>query len=458
MRVALSHTAIWLFAIGMTALANVQPAATADDDRQPAVDPALRRPVEAARVWVDSSGRFQQQAALIGHDAGSVTLRRPDGIVVRVPIDRLSRRDQWYLKRLADPVPRLLGRGARAVAEMASAVRAWLGSNRASETVENTASRSQPPSIEQLIDGEELPADLIHIQISERTLKRLAQRPVFRQTAVNDTIVGTPVRGTAWTSGLVGLELSPSWETGTIDLRFQGQVQSATVGFGGPVQIHSNSVTGFSAVKRLFVTPNGIAISPARVAARTNTSIQGISTYLPRLRGRIARRIASRRAAASVPAAEVEAAQKAATQIAQQFDRDVAIQVAGMNRQLNEAIAALPIHPSLLRSRLRVASSNHYLQFTVRGRRDAPVTPAPPAPATLGSPDIAVHVHDALVNRVVRNTRLQQMILPIMSLLSTDRAQQYVSLVAARSSVNLKQSRDGQWWSIGLSEIGPESH
>jgi hypothetical protein len=54
----------------------------------------------AARVWRDASGRFEIEAKLIDDDGQSVQLEKPDGKVITVAIDRLSKSDQAYLKRL----------------------------------------------------------------------------------------------------------------------------------------------------------------------------------------------------------------------------------------------------------------------------------------------------------------------------------------------------------------------
>lgn len=50
------------------------------------------------RTWTDSSGQFKIKAELIGVQGGSVSLKREDGTVVRLPLTRLSQEDQNFLK------------------------------------------------------------------------------------------------------------------------------------------------------------------------------------------------------------------------------------------------------------------------------------------------------------------------------------------------------------------------
>jgi hypothetical protein len=52
------------------------------------------------RKWTDRSGRFSVEAELIGVSDGNVRLRRSNGQVITVPINKLSERDQRHLESL----------------------------------------------------------------------------------------------------------------------------------------------------------------------------------------------------------------------------------------------------------------------------------------------------------------------------------------------------------------------
>ena len=51
------------------------------------------------RTWTDSSGTHKTEAALIRYEDGNVHLQKPDGGTVALPMDRLSRSDQSYVKQ-----------------------------------------------------------------------------------------------------------------------------------------------------------------------------------------------------------------------------------------------------------------------------------------------------------------------------------------------------------------------
>jgi hypothetical protein len=52
-----------------------------------------------ARTWSDASGKFKVDADLVSVDENQVTLRRTDGKVVHLPIDKLSQADQDFLAK-----------------------------------------------------------------------------------------------------------------------------------------------------------------------------------------------------------------------------------------------------------------------------------------------------------------------------------------------------------------------
>lgn len=304
-----------------------------------------------------------------------------------------------------------------------------------------------------MLAGEPLPADVVYVHVSERALQKLLSRPIVREAAVRETIVGTPVRGVAKTTGQIGVRLVPAKDRAVVDLLFSGRVQARTTGFGGPVRVHSLSITRFSAVKRLRLGEQGIEVLPTQVAARTWIRTDGVTTNLPRLRGRIARRIGGGRAAESRPAAEAETARKCEVQIGHRFDREVADQSLSARSELSQLLAALQNERDLLRGRLKFSTSDGHLQLAIQ-RADGERATPPPLPETFGSPDIAIHVHSTLVKRLVRSTILEGQANPLMTALQGDKApQRYVSVVGGEPGTQLKQSADGQWWSLVIPTV-----
>jgi hypothetical protein len=58
-----------------------------------------------SRTWRDSTGKFEIKATLVKQEAGAIQLKRDDGRLITVPIDRLSKEDREHLESLRKPNP-----------------------------------------------------------------------------------------------------------------------------------------------------------------------------------------------------------------------------------------------------------------------------------------------------------------------------------------------------------------
>lgn len=64
------------------------------------VPPAIARWSPDSRTWTDASGQFKIKADFVSYGAGLVKLKKADGSVVEIPMERLSEEDQrWIRKR-----------------------------------------------------------------------------------------------------------------------------------------------------------------------------------------------------------------------------------------------------------------------------------------------------------------------------------------------------------------------
>lgn len=63
--------------------------------------PPARPDVKRARVWKDSRGEFSVLALFVSFGNGKVTLKKVEtGEVISVPLERLSKEDQEWIKSL----------------------------------------------------------------------------------------------------------------------------------------------------------------------------------------------------------------------------------------------------------------------------------------------------------------------------------------------------------------------
>ncbi len=78
------------------------PAAGAETDPlAPAPAPAAEPgPASAVRTWIDSSGQHKIEAEFVSFKDGTVTLKKTDGKLTELPLEKLSDADQKYVKSL----------------------------------------------------------------------------------------------------------------------------------------------------------------------------------------------------------------------------------------------------------------------------------------------------------------------------------------------------------------------
>ncbi|MCE9547454.1 MAG: hypothetical protein K8T25_18435 [Planctomycetia bacterium] len=75
------------------------PADGANPQPIPIAGPAARRPARGElRLWINDTGEHHLEAQLIAVDGPNVRLKRKDGKVIAVPLDKLSAADQEYVK------------------------------------------------------------------------------------------------------------------------------------------------------------------------------------------------------------------------------------------------------------------------------------------------------------------------------------------------------------------------
>ena len=59
----------------------------------------LFTPAAFARKWTDSTGTFSIEAELLDFQDGKVRLKKPNGNVITVAVDRLSQADQQFVRQ-----------------------------------------------------------------------------------------------------------------------------------------------------------------------------------------------------------------------------------------------------------------------------------------------------------------------------------------------------------------------
>jgi hypothetical protein len=380
-------------------------------------DAAGQNGLHAVRGWTDSTGRFHTLGALVDGDQSSVRIKKQTtGTIITVSRERLSAQDRAFVDKALHPTHqssrsasggRTAERASKTPQDDAKSPLGWLkdlavrppGLKGLADAQGSSAPADAAPvsSAGRAADTARLPENMVYVRLSKPLLERLVRQDVSLRSAVEDNILGTPVSGVSQTSGHAELELQPHPDVGLGQIRFGGTINCDTVGNGGPVQIFTHGVTQFQSVKTIWLDGQGIHLTPSATNAGTHSTITGITTSLPRLRGRIALRIAESRAAERHPQTEVVTSQHAARRIGRHFDASAEEQVAELRKTLGTRLAALPIDDPLRPRSWHARSKPEFLEIVLLGP-PGDGSGYVPAPTTkLGAADVRVDIHAAVV-------------------------------------------------------------
>lgn len=170
------------------------------------------------------------------------------------------------------------------------------------------------------------------IDVSERTLAGGVEGAIERTIVVEDSILGTDVRGHGTTKATKSLIFAPHAERAVLRLRVSGTIDTMTLGRNGPARIHGRARTTFRAEKDFWLTADGLRALPADCTAETTTLSANIQSASPGVRGRIVKRVAQRQVRQQQAEADQIAARHAEDEIRDLVDQEASELVSQIDR------------------------------------------------------------------------------------------------------------------------------
>jgi len=236
-----------------------------------------------------------------------------------------------------------------------------------------------------------------------KVLGSAVNRVVDQVSPVNDVVLGTRVRGSGHTTGMVLLDFIQSSDQATVDLRLDATNHSNTAGTQGPVTVHTLGTTKVGARKRILVDDQQVRSLPVEAHASTDTRTAGIAVG-KRFGKNLIRRIASRKIAEIRPQAEAITEQKTREQVRRQFEEQTASAIAkaasDYQTKFRRPLMERGWYPELLHM------STTDSRLSVMARKSLPDQIAAFTPPPSVDPDavMAVRVHETLVNNAAEIT------------------------------------------------------
>lgn len=413
------------------------------------------------RIWTDKTGTRTAAARLLEVRDGKARLQKASGKFAVIVVSELSEGDQLYLaeewaSRLRT-ARRPADRPAQADGLLTNgklpSVGGFLNRLQKSTTHANSADELAAPTFPLLAPPPDvMPARLVHIRVSRRLLEQNIERAVVREHAIVDNILGTSLHGHAHTVATTTLALEDNPNQAVFDVVFSGVVTSQTRGVNGPVVLHGTARTPFYAAKRLTLNADGMRMSPTVTQARTSSVTNNIDAMLPGLRGRIAERVAWRRSSELRSEADLIASQHAADRIRGEFDKEVQLTVARMEKILIEGTRDLPVDFENTRPSIHFSSTAKHLDIVMHRPQATPEEIDLAPPAIDGDPDLAVRVHRVVVRHALSTTALKHMVQTLlgdMRASSSIRPIRTVTTAATEAvALHLKWSPDRNWLTL----------
>ncbi len=184
------------------------------------------------------------------------------------------------------------------------------------------------------------------LRIPQTLIAKSVDREFQHTAPVQHEVLGTKSTGTAHCRGTVVCSIEARVDGAAFSCRISGTVQSETCGTNGPATIQSHACTSYVAYKQFFFDGHSFNSVPTTVASRTQLTITGVGSTLPRLRGRIVRHVATQRAHQSLPQAEAITQAITDRELCQRIDAEFDSRISEMNLKLASRLSVLKYFPA----------------------------------------------------------------------------------------------------------------
>jgi hypothetical protein len=287
----------------------------------------------------------------------------------------------------------------------------------------------------------------LFLDVDESLLGSAVNRAVDETSAINDTVLGTRVRGSGRTTGLVMLDFVPSLQQAVVDLKLDATNHSNTSGSQGPVTVHTLGTTTVGARKRILIDDQRVTALPVEAHADTDTRTAGIGVN-KRFGQRLIRKVASRKIAEMRPQAEAISAAKARDRLRTQFEQQTGSAISQAARDYQSRFRGPLIERGWYPELLQMSTSDSRLSVTARKALADQIGAFTAPPAVDADAVLAARVHETLVNNAAEITLGGRTI-----------TQQFVEEQIKRNNGTLPESLgndpDQQPWSITFAKRKP---
>jgi hypothetical protein len=243
----------------------------------------------------------------------------------------------------------------------------------------------------------------LFLEVDESLLGRGVNRPVNDVSPINDVVLGTRIRGSGRTSGLVRLDFVPSPSRAVVDIALDATNHSETTGGKGPVTVRTLGTTKVDARKRIIIDDEQVTAQPVEAHASTDTRTAGIGVN-KKFGKRLIRRIASRKIAEMRPQAEAIAERKAREKVREQFESQTAEAISRASRDYQTKFRRPLMERGWYPELLQMSTTPSRLQVVARKSLADQVAAFTAPPAVDPDAVLSARLHESMVNNAAEIT------------------------------------------------------
>ncbi|MEX0669053.1 MAG: hypothetical protein WD060_01160 [Pirellulales bacterium] len=243
----------------------------------------------------------------------------------------------------------------------------------------------------------------LFLEVDESLLARGVNRPVDDVSPINDVVLGTRVRGTGRTTGVVRLDFVPSSANAVVDIALDATNHSDTKGSQGPVTVRTFGTTKVDARKRMLIDDQRIVALPVDARASTDTRTAGIGVN-KKFGQRLIRKIASKKIAEMRPKVEAIAEGKARTKVREQFESQTSAAIGQASRDYQAKFRQPLMERGWYPELLQLNTTQSRLCVTARKSLADQIAAFTAPPAVDPDAVLSARVHETMVNNTAEIT------------------------------------------------------
>ena len=238
----------------------------------------------------------------------------------------------------------------------------------------------------------------ISAAVSVNFVERMPNRDVNQVRPVRDCILGTNIFGSAHTLGTVRYELQPADDKVVLMVYLDGEANSRTRGYNGPVRINSQGHTVYTASERIAITDEAFEADPAVAHVDTRTRINSIQKTGGQFGANLIEKVAWKRASQSKRQAELISAEHTRQNVIQEFNERVARDLGDARlryqTKIRDPLTRRGVTPEYLK--MNSSPDGVAIESTFAARNQLAADNA--APELKPGLDLALQIHESAVN------------------------------------------------------------